>query len=543
MLNFPPCHVSLFFVTDDAASTTASSSRRPPLARILATRLKEASKVLSDTGAPLPTDDRPIESASEEALHLLTAETALLCLQILHEEDSGALRARASAQEEEEELVGSKDRKTIQTLFSLVSSWGLEPAILSYDAAIESLRQVSSSVPSAPRLRELSEEQQEQAELRKSFRIVRQELGHLFASASRLLKSHAIPLTFVSSRLVPTQILTTQQSIATHLLGSALRICWGPGGDEQEGKASLGGLKAGARDCISFLLKSLPPAQLLPLLSSVSSPRQATPSGSPPLPPIPAFVRGFATRLLSAQLLRREGIVALISSVMKMGEESSEEQVSPTIKLDRLATLLTSPPSGMDKGVFLSQHTLPALVSFIVPSTADADTSTVFARVASYTLEKLVTGESEELVRAALEPIIWRPFLPGVIDRGPLRPALSSSAQIADAVHSLEVLVLCSTSVSSAWLSWLISPVVMRLWDMLGAHERGREAKVREVKKGKVAAQSEQLGSVLQKWLAVSGVKEVIGVIKQWADTQDRDASRVYFVLDESNTAAMIFGK
>jgi hypothetical protein len=254
-------------------------------------------------------------------------------------------------------------------------------------------------------------------------------------------------------------------------------------------------------------------------------------------------VRGFATRLLSAQLLRRDGIVALISSVMKMGEESSEEQVSPTIKLDRLATLLTSPPSGMDKGVFLSQHTLPALVSIVIPSTADADTSTVFAKVASYTLEKLVTGESEEVVRAALEPIIWRPLLPRVTDRAPLQSHLSSSTQTADAVHSLEVLVLCSTSVSSAWLSWLISPVVMRLWEMLGAHERGREVKVREVKKEKIAAQSEQLRSILQKWLAVSTIKEVMDVIRQWAGMQDQDASRVYFVLDESNTAVMRFGK
>ncbi|PWN18525.1 hypothetical protein BCV69DRAFT_285150 [Microstroma glucosiphilum] len=491
---------------------------------------------------PLPTEDRPIDSASEETLHLLTAETALICLQILHEEDSRTSRARSSSQQEEE-LVGSKDRKTIQTLFSLVSSWGLEPAILSYDAAIESIRQTSSVVDSAPRLREVTEEQQEQAGLRRSFEIVRQELGHLFTSASRLLRSQASPATFVSTGLIPMQILTTQQTIATHLLGAALRICWGPGADKVDGKASMGGVKEEARDCITLFLKSLQPAQLLPLLSSVSSPRQASPPGSPSLPPIPAFVRGFATRLLSAQLLRREGIVALISSVMKMGEESSEEKVSPTIKLDRLATLLTSPPSGMEKGAFLSQHTIPALVSFVIPNTADADTSAVFAKVASYTLEKLAAGESEELVRAALEPVIWQPLLPGVTGCTPLQSELPSSARIADAVHSLEVLVLCSTSISSAWLSWLISPVVLRLWDMLGTHESGREAKVKEVKKGKVAAQSEQLGSILQKWLAVSGVEEVMGVIRQWASAQEQDATRIYFEVDERNTAVIKFGR
>lgn len=527
---------------DDTKSATASSSRRPPLARILATRLKEATRVLSDAGRSLPTDDRPLDSVSEEALHLLTAETALLCLQILHEEDHKTFRPRISSQQGEE-LVGSKDRKTIQTLFSLVSSWGLEPAILNYDAVIESLRSKSSSFHSAPRLRELSEEQQEQADLRESFRLALRDLGQLFASASRLLKSDANLSPFVSSGLIPTQILTTQQAIATHLLGAALRICWGPGEEKREGRASAGGLKEKARDCTSFLLKSLPPAQLLPLLSSVSSPRPVVPPGSTPLPPIPTFVRGFATRVLSAQLLRREGIVTLISSVMKMGQESSEEQVSPTIKLDRLATLLTNPPSGMDKGAFLSQHTLPALVSFVIPTTADADTSTVFAKVASYTLEKLAMSESEQLLRAALEPVIWRPLLPDLADRRPLDSDLSSSAQIADAVHSLEVLVLCSTSVSSAWLSWLIDPVVLRLWDMLGAHEHGREVKVKEVKKGKIAAQSEQLGSVLQKWLAVSGVKEVMDVIRQWSITQDQDAPRIYFALDENSTAVMNFGK
>lgn len=254
-----------------SASSDGSRPRRAPLSRILALRLDGTATLLTSIQPSIPgpcypfPDPSPALSyaeATDDALHPLTARAALACLRAIH-----ALSCppadRPSSRRSDLDFIGLKDRKTLQTLLTLVSTWGFDAALMGYDSALQIVQGKPPATPGQGqgqgqgRFMEITPESE--AADRRAFADAVENLASLFSPTVALLYSRAGAAVFDPESLVASQVLRPDQALASQMLAAAARLCWGPSPSSSCGEgADIQTIKAAhaqARTLIPTLLK------------------------------------------------------------------------------------------------------------------------------------------------------------------------------------------------------------------------------------------------------------------------------------------------
>lgn len=267
-----------------------------------------------------------------------------------------------------------------------------------------------------------------------------------------------------------------------------------------------------------------------------------SPRGSTDLPSIPPFAKHFATRLLSAQLLRREGVVALVSTLMSPGSEAANgNDLTSSRKMDRLVTLLTTPPAGMAQSSFLSQHTVPTLLHLLTTSSDATEATNVFATVAANVFAAVFPQE-QPLLETHLKPMLWD-VLNGE-STSTDDAVLANAEQLHRSIDLLDLLVIHSPP-STEWLRWLMSPVVFRLWQAMEALNKSRPAaKVSDLKQSKAREQTKlQVGGLLQRWLAIADINEIKDWLKRLKQLATSTESRGHFEVSDDGQLTLRAGR
>ncbi|CAO1634665.1 unnamed protein product [Sympodiomycopsis kandeliae] len=528
-----------------------------PLSRVLRLRLRHAKGLLNAIDRSQSNSKH--DTIAEDDIHALTAEAALLCLtQIKRHLELSSAQASFNL-----ESIGSKDRKSIRTLLSLASQWGFGPALLTYDATFNEVVKPSNS--HGPRLEEVDAQEVRQNRNRTQFAHASHRLGTIFASAVSLLGQPESVSGSPSLQFTPFDlelILTPQQPIASQILGTAIRLALGPSFPSSQPLAADKGKHQEtqhvslAKSLLPPLMKTLPPSTLLPLLSSISSS-----STSPDSPPLPPFVRQFTTRVLSAQLLRPEGISILISTTMGLDSAASSgpTEMSGIRKLDRIATLLITPPPGMPQRQMLENHTLPTLIESLLGASSkpqSAAAKEAFAQVATYTFLRLFS-DYKELLSQRLGPFLWEP-LQRIKTSNPSQPnksqesIIATSSEITETIGNLELLVLYIPSHASDYLKWVVEPVLDILWEMMPLLDNPGKASIAELPADKTRTERRkelqtQVASIVHSWFTAADANKVTSFLKNQLLVSRKDSTfdnspRKLFKLQDDGLPALVLG-
>lgn len=523
--------------SSSAFSSSSSVPRPSPLSRILRLRLVAARPLLIDLDDwhLINDDDEDFATATDDDLHALTARASLLCLRSLKRHLNAA----------DMESIGSKDRKSIATLLSLASQWGFGPALLSYNAAFAELVTQPQS-----KLEEVEVASDRKIQAQERFSTVHASLCRVFELTYSLFESVEQGPTI--SSFESQHILNAHQPIAGQLLGSAIRLAMGPDGRRPSAATQIPPPPSitKARALLGLLFKDLQPSMLLPLLSSVSSSQ----SSSQDTPPTPPFVRKFATRVLSAQLLRPGGMSSLISTVMSLDAESTPPQsdmdTSPTRKLDRLVTLLITPPQGMPQDVFLAEHTVPTLLALLT-GTDGTNQSTqareAFASVAAYTFHRILLTH-QALLEAKLRPLTWDRLSSPTPSSSESPIILASSDDLASSIDALHLLTSHAPAVASEWIRWLVTPVAHRLWQLLEVLNAGGTPKgispIRKERDRNVRRFQTQTRDVVQAWIKHVDANDAADYIcKLRTATPEDSEPTVHFLLQDDGCPKLVFDR
>lgn len=148
------------------------------------------------------------------------------------------------------QLLGSRDRKTTQTLLSLAAKWGLEPALLQYDAALEDL---AGTKRNAPRFEEVDDSIKRKQAYQASYEVACVRLSVIYRSTIQLLRKGT---SFTDQEVVSSLLLDAQQPLGLILVAASVRLCWGPvlGRIAQDKDAMAA--RSEAKDIIPWMMKT-----------------------------------------------------------------------------------------------------------------------------------------------------------------------------------------------------------------------------------------------------------------------------------------------
>lgn len=277
---------------------------------------------------------------------------------------------------------------------------------------------------------------------------------------------------------------------------------------------------------------------MLPLLASSLQDGDIS-SGQPS---VPTFVRQISIRFLSAQLLRREGVIALITSTVgSQGEllisegNAPASTLTPTQRLNKLAVLLTTPPPAFDMRQFLLQHTSPVLIDLVTGPPG-------LSKAAAYVFAKMSMNELRPYLSDALASIIWKPWLPEPPQPIPSkRVVMTTASDLAESLAFLVGLVSASPPLSE-WLRWLLDPIITRLWELLDASEKATALKGQKILQlDKLSDQGNRpsqksVALLVQSWLGVADEASIFRVFDSLSLPQGSDSeSQAVFHFDGPN--------
>ncbi|KAN0060999.1 hypothetical protein ACQY0O_006733 [Thecaphora frezii] len=449
-----------------------------------------------------------------------------------HQHGGQGATATTAAGEEDVGL-GVKDRKLAGTLLSLAARWALLPRIEAYDA------EVADAFPAlAPRTRtggnasmagqtgrfeEIVEddEAKRRAKLQR-FAASREQLARVSDQWTSMLVSSAALSgsqpgrrqregAFHASTDISNLLLQTN---TVDLIAALLRLAMGPTSPMNRSKAD--GVQQDAVVRLSSLLKFLSTASAISMLSMILSHQSSKASAG-----LPTFVRSSASRLLSAQLLRPDGVRAVLIATLggvdideDAGDSATTEGATKSTlqKYEHLARLLGTAPQGLDASTYLAM-TLPRLFDIIDPDPKTTVTapSPSHMRAAAFALTR-ISEKHPGHFRTAAEVRIYKHFNPVPKGSGDAAAGddqlLVSATDVARAVTLLSSLLLFAEP-SPVFFDRLLASILPQLLSLCcfvqTTTKRSAKAKVRQI--GDVDQQAvlrKQVEGLLRAWFRLA---------------------------------------
>lgn len=329
--------------------------------------------------------------------------------------------------------LGMRDLAMLQRLVAVCFAWLVVPVVDAYDAAYAQLYAPTDSA----RISDVDEDER------------------AWFAARDALDKVATTLVALLPRGAPSAHMDVATLVGRVHLADVFRVlvraAYGPGG-----------ATASAERDLLAALEAQPALAALGALRSVST-RPALGAQSGSALPVPAFVRAHAGRLLSAQLLRPEGVRAFYIAMLGADERDMlsgdvdvlTEGDSTFQRLDGVARLLTTPPRDLPRTAYYA-GIVPRILDVLDPGAPDATSATpvhgMHRRAAAFTLVRLFERDAEA-TWAALETPIW---------------AALASHEPVDAQRVDVALRLVAAAVTLAppapdWLVFLVGPLLPRL--------------------------------------------------------------------------------
>lgn len=269
-------------------------------------------------------------------------------------------------QNEAPPLLGARDLRILKTLLSILCNWKFLPTIVAYDVAFFDARgdfPSSTSTNQKSRFHEIPDDttlvQTKQAGLLKLQHAYRDisETVEMISEVFAAKEQHGEIARF-------TDVLVDNS--APYILALAMRLAWGP--EKMEGSSILRPAPASAKaaELTSSLLKGQSTLRCLQTLSGSS---QITINAEKSHSPVPPFIKAITERLFSAQLLRKDGVLALLRYTLSETDANERGLMS---KLSSVGHLLSTPPTGMPVQAFI-RTTFPNILEVFgrLPSSYD----------------------------------------------------------------------------------------------------------------------------------------------------------------------------
>ncbi|KAJ9477418.1 Protein required for cell viability [Pseudozyma hubeiensis] len=366
----------------------------------LSERLKQAVAACDDLSS-FETDPNPQTATGDLALHLLLLIHTYLIEKKKDVDSRVAVQderlppslKRQGVQPKEDVGLGVKDVKLITTLQSLAFKWALSTRIRAYDDTLFSLapkgfsraqdKHGSTKLTPHNRFEEIDEdaEVQDRARARQAFDTARKDLYGVVDKWMAVVAAHS-PTTSKASVNTTTDVVTVMLRVGiVDYLSSLLRLGFGPSVTSNASAASQASSTT-TKDAIqkrtaaatTQLLRFLSTHSAMSALSSVIA-HSAAKRGAP------SFVKAVSSRLLSAQLLRPDGVRSLFiitfggadaaeAAVELEGQSQETGTAAPGTnslkRFEQCARLLLTPPQGMPAEVYLP-IILPNLLDVLAP--------------------------------------------------------------------------------------------------------------------------------------------------------------------------------
>ena len=425
----------------------------------LSDRLRCAASAWDELASREPHSDPEI-ATGDLALYLLSRIHANLIEKkkdvdsrvVVQDERLPALK-RKGIQPTEDVGLGIKDVKLVTTLQSLASKWALSTRIKAYDQSLFSLapkgftasQNKSGSAKLTPhnRFEEVDEnaEVQQRVNARRAFSAARTDLaGVVDRWVSILMASSATPAPGgpVSAS---TDVVTVMLRVGiVDYLSSLLRLGFGPNVNAEA--SSKDAVQKRAAAATTQLLRFLSTHSAMSALSSVIAHSDAKLGA-------PSFIKAVSSRLLSAQLLRPDGVRSLFIITFG-GAELAEAELeggkaqgegtgtaapgSNSLKrFEQCARLLLTPPQGMPVEVYMP-IILPNLLDILAPTLDGSSTLTPppqeQMRAAGFVLTR-ISEQHPQLFSNIMHERVYSKFRPS--------PASSTSSSKAAATKSSDV--------------------------------------------------------------------------------------------------------
>lgn len=281
----------------------------------------------------------PSLSESIGDLQRITGEECLLVLEKISE---ALVSTISSSSASSASILGSRDRQTLKILTDIINNWTLTFLIASYDQVLNQSR------PKAmPKLQEIEDEEETTKQSASKLNIAR---TSLWDSISRL--DHIFNAVSIAEDLYVLRTLL-YDSCSVNTLAGAIRIGWGPVQLPISSQQQEDAIKKQGRTIVTHLLKGMTTSTALKIL-----PAAANIGGSGARSPTAYFVKPITEMLFSAQLLRPDGVRALLRNTFP------NEERGMTKRLVSVGQLLTNPPAQMPLPVFASQI-IPRLLEIV----------------------------------------------------------------------------------------------------------------------------------------------------------------------------------
>lgn len=440
-----------------------------------------------------------------------TGESALNAIEAIHRAllDKDSIESSQSSTTSAPTL-GARDLNTLRTLLSILSSWKLACLVSAYDMTLGNLHSATLSGEQSAKLQEIPDE----ALLNQRRQVEAQRYSAIFSAASDLLKRLGFILGLDEERTeVSNAVLRT---CSPHIVALASRLAWGPLSHKEDKKGQSE--KSAAATVLFDLLRTLSTSSCLQILAEAGHVRASKASKEKQIQ-IPTFVKAAVERLYSAQLLRTDGVMALLRNIFGSEEEHGSDLMK---KLAGVGHLLSTPPPRMSSETFASIN-VPRLMDVIseLPTSSNVDQqrspsqqSTSTHKTASCFALARIQEVAPEAVKTGTKNIIWRYIYPEEEETTTSLPSVQAK-RIQDSVQLLFQIVEHSEP-STTYLSFLISPMFIPLFTLCAFLKGDQRQKIGDMK-GKETDPEVSLvsmsWSLLKTWLQIAEVKEACKVL------------------------------
>lgn len=412
--------------------------------------------------------------------------------------------------EHESALLGARDLAMIKKLLVAAFSWLVVPSVEVYDGTYRTLFPSDAcAMSNDTRIREANIDEAAWKRASKDLAHISLALNGFFHGSENVSRT-ALPVSDVARTDVAVLVL---RIYFVDVLRVLIRIAYGNLPEE------LASAAQNAQSGLHTLLESLPTSIGLAALRGVPAVSALSSNTQGKRPRIPPFVREHAARLLSAQLLRPEGVRSLLIGMLganeadmlsgDIGDESADgdsmclSHAATFKRLEGATRLLTTPPKGISRNSYyktILPHVLTVLDPVPPPNTTPVHG--LHRRAAAFTVMRMFE-RSPDVVHATMGPCVFHVLL----------GTRACAHDIDRAVRLLGSLVLLAPP-SPDFVQSMIAPLATRLLQLDTFLEQTALAKIQwNDQKPTRDTLKNEVHELLHTWLRLGAYKEINTVL------------------------------